>query len=119
MNPPKHTPTQFPSTARLRRIYNQHRANAQLINRHVAAIRLQHGTTVTRRGLSELGYALGFAGFTSASAHSPLARVQAGELAEARHEERLNAKKPSEDTEISYTRRMALLKIAERVLCGS
>jgi hypothetical protein len=104
--------------SRLRRIYHQHRANAELINRHVAAIRLQHGTTLTRRGLSELGYALGFAGFTTASAHSPLARVQAGELAEARHEERLNAKKPAENQEISYAKRMVLLKIADRVLCG-
>jgi hypothetical protein len=94
------------------------RADTQLITRHVEAIRLQRGSQFARRGLSELAYINGLAGPADAR-HGKLATTLAGELAEARHEERLNAKKPSEDTEISYTRRMVLLKIAERVVCGS
>jgi hypothetical protein len=105
--------------SRWHKIYNQQLANAQLINRHVAAVRLQHGTPLARRGLSELGYALGFAGLTDAAPHSPLARIQAGELAEARHEERLNGKKKPEPEEISHARRLILLKLADRFLCGS
>jgi hypothetical protein len=104
--------------SRYRQILRQQRASARLINTHLQTIRLQHGSQFARRGLSELTYIHGLAGPADAR-HSKLAATLAGELAEARHEERLNAKKPSEDTEISYTRRMVLLKIAERVLCGS
>jgi hypothetical protein len=120
MNPPKPKVTRSPSAAsRWHKIYNQQLANAELINRHVKALRLQHGTPLTRRGLSELGYALGLSGFSDAAPHTPFARIQAGELAEARHEERLNGKKKSEPEEISYARRLVLLKLADRFLCGS
>jgi hypothetical protein len=101
-----------------RRNLHRQRADTQHIARHVEAVHLQHGSQFARRGLSELTYIHGLAG-PADSRHGKLATTLAGELAEARHEERLNAKKPSEDTEISYARRMVLLKIADRVLCGS
>jgi hypothetical protein len=105
------------SVSRYRQILRQQRTRAKLVNTTLEAIRLQRGSQFARRGLSELTYINGLAGPADAR-HGKLATTLAGELAEARHEERLNAKKPSESEEFSYARRMALLKIAEGVLCG-
>jgi hypothetical protein len=104
--------------SRYRHKLDRQRADAQLITRHVEAVRLQHGSALARRGLSELTYIHGLAGPADAR-HGKLATTLAGELAELRHDERLNAKKPAEDSEFDYARRLVLLKIADRVLCGS
>jgi hypothetical protein len=103
--------------SRWRNIFNQQNASAGLITRQVKAVRLKHGNPLTRRGLSELTYSLRLAEAADAR-QSEVTRILAGELAEARHEERLHGKKPPESEEISYARRMVLLKIADRVLCG-
>jgi hypothetical protein len=115
MNPSKTNSAKIVSC--WRHIFNQQNASASLITRQVNAVRLKHGNQLTRRGLSELTYSLRLAEAADAR-HSEVTRILAGELAEARHEERLKAKKPSEDNEISYARRLVLLKIADRVLCG-
>jgi hypothetical protein len=120
MKPSNPNQTQSPSvTARWRQILAQQRAGAGLINQHIEAARLKHGSPLIRRASSELACSLGLAQPADATHRGELSRILAAELAEARREQRLNADKPPEPEEISYTRRMVLLKITDRILCGT